>query len=372
MGLKRSIARRWILSRDFHPRDRLNVFFGSKEYRTELWDRKMGTRKKSLHARAQAVNGKVEAGARPTDGHVDPDWYAEKHGLEHPMAACAHFSEKGLALGLAPAPSFANSQGRLPQWGQEYFARLGVPVGQRSSRELLPSDPEVLRPFFLTNKERKPLAVVSANFGDFDRLLPLDCEWSDHADFFMISDRKFENPGTWKLVHANYFHVDPRRRARFVKTHLPSYFSAYERVMWLDGNVLLCRNPVKILRDYDVWESDFATFRHWQRSSLVSEAAACVGLGKDDPRIVGDHLAMIAVHPAFATRNLFWTMVMVMNPNSDAARRMSAHWWAYIMRGSKRDQLSLPLAIHDAAGLNWRVFPEERIEMSPNFVRVKH
>ena len=373
MGLRKSISRRWVISKDFPLWARPRVLFGSKQFRRELWDRKRRESTKN-GGKFGATNWKLKATALETiaEAHVDSGWYATTHGLENAKNAANHFTEQGLALGLAPAAPFADDQGKLRHWGLEYFARMGLPVGQRSSQELLPDDPEAARPFSLENKKRKPLAVVSANFGDYDRLLPVAPAWADTADFFLVSDRKFDNLGPWQLVHANYNHVDPRRRARFIKTHLPTYFSAYERVMWVDGNVLLCRDPVRILRDYDVWDADFATFRHWQRSSLLGEAAACVFLGKDDPHLTGAHLAKVAGHPAFESRDIFATMVMAMNPRSDAVRRMSARWWAYIMQGSKRDQLSLPLAIHDAVGIDWRVFPEESIEMSPNFVRIKH
>jgi hypothetical protein len=51
---------------------------------------------------------------------------------------------------------------------------------------------------------------------------------------------------------------------------------------------------------------------------------------------------------------------------------MCAGWWRYMSRGSKRDQLSLPLAIADVADLTWRYFPETRIESSAFFLRIPH
>ena len=361
IGLVRSISRRWMISKTLPPRERLGVFFGARDYRAKIWNQK---RKKPSTG---GIEPNVLSGA--AEKHVDPDWYAAAHGLEDTGGARGHFAQHGLARGLAPAPQFADSHQKLPQWGLEYFARLGLPIGLGASQELLPGDPDAARAFALKNERRKPLAVVSANFGS-DRLLPVDPTWGDTTDFFLISDRKFDDLGIWQPVHANYFHVDPRRRALFFKTHLPSYFSAYEKVMWIDGNVLLCRDPVRILRDQDIWDVDLATFRDGRHATLVSAAAACVELGKDDLRVVGAYLANSADHPAFESRNLFETMVMAMNPNSDAVRRMSAQWWACIMRGSKCDELSLPLAVHDAAGIDWRVFPEEQIKMSPNFVQI--
>ena len=366
MGIRRSLSRRWLIARDFPARQRTKVFFASKAYRSELWSKKLRESRQPSAAKSRSNLSSL------AHQHLNYEWYATFHCLSDATTVEQHFFEHGLSRGYAPSPEFSNSQGMLPHWGWEYFARLGFPVGQNSTCDLLPGDPEAQKPFEIRNTEKKPLAVVSANFGNYDRLLPVRPEWSKNADFFLLTDKKFLPSDSWRYVHANYFHPDPRRRARFVKTHLPTYFSRYERVMWVDGNILLCRDPYQTLLGYNVWDRDFATFRHWQRSSLVGEAAACVKLGKDVPSLIGAHLAKVSDHPAFEKHDLFGTMVMMMNPQSEMVQKMSSAWWSYIMSGSKRDQLSLPLAIHDAAGLDWDVFPETSIEMSPHFVRISH
>ena len=368
MGLRRSIQKRWILAKDFPLKRRPEIFFAPKAYRNELWNQRTLSRR-AAHRNKDFKNPKTEAHAL---NHINEIWYAEIHGLKDPKEASIHFLEHGLPLGYAPSPDFSDPTGKLLDWGCEYFARLGLPIGQKSTEYLIPGDPIGIKPFSIKNEEKKPLAVVTANFGSYDRLLPVNSEWEKSADFFLVSDRKFDNPGVWQHTHANYYHPDPRRRARFVKTHLPTYFGAYERVMWVDGNILLCRDPVEILKDYDVWKHDFVTFRHWQRTSLLQEAVACAQLGKENPANLGAHLGSVSSHPAFGKRNVFATMVMMVNPKSEEVQKMTSAWWRYIMNGSKRDQLSLPLAVDDVPKLDWNVFPEQSIELSSNFVRPKH
>ena len=352
----------------------LKIFFASKTVRKALWEQKTATAPQILQEshNPKKSDRKLPEARRIVEQHLNREWYTKRNGLNSVKAAFEDYFDRGRDQCLAPAPEFADDRGHLEPWGLEYFARLGLPLGQKPKDGMKPDDADALRAFSIRNPSRKPLAVVSANFGGYDRLLPLHPAWAEKTDFYLFTDRKFHDPGLWQMVHANYYHIDPRRRARFIKTHLPTYFSEYENVLWVDGNILVCRDPTHVIEAYGMLDCAFATFKHWYRSTLTGEAAACVQLGKEVPDVVGAHLRAVAGHAAFECVDIFATMVMYLKPNDECTREMCARWWRYILRGSKRDQLSLPLAVHDATGLTWRYFPETRIEMSPYFVRVSH
>lgn len=302
---------------------------------------------------------------------LDAEWYSSTHGLAKSSDPAEHFADVGVARAYAPCPELAGDDGKtLTTLGLELLVRAGVMVGAEGLKPLQGND-NAINAFQISNAENKKIAVVTAIFGDYDKLMPVNPDWRSETDFYLFTDRLFEPHGFWKHVHANYDHEDPRRRARFVKTHLPTYFSDYDWVIWIDGNILICEDPSLTLEKLSLTDCDFATFKHPIRDSLVTEIAACIQLKKENPLAAAKHLAQIHDHPEFHTAMLFETMVMMLRPSAKPVREMCAVWWKMMMRGSKRDQLSLPLAVSETKGLRVGLLPDA-ISQSPYFAKANH
>ncbi|WP_019956607.1 glycosyltransferase domain-containing protein [Yoonia vestfoldensis] len=259
----------------------------------------------------------------------------------------------------------------LTHWGAELLVRSGVQLGSNGSRPLTPDDPAALCPFSIRNEAGKRIAVVTAIFGDFDRLLPVDPAWAKNTDFFLFSDQVFDQQRVWQPVHCNYDHHDSRRRARFVKVNLPTYFSDYEWVIWIDGNILLCTDPATIARALDAQQVDFASFRHPDRTTIIAEAEACLRFDKDDIGAIGNHIKRNIPTIRKLEPLLFETNVCAMRPGDQEVQNMCSVWWEKIMNGSKRDQLSLPIAVYDIPRLRYGFLPD-RIIKSAWFAKVRH
>ncbi|MEO0426576.1 MAG: glycosyltransferase domain-containing protein [Pseudomonadota bacterium] len=345
------------------------VFLASKKKRRELEIAKFG----GLRQPAAIAAGTVTLSqAKSKSPYVDLDWYSAAHELAGPVDAVRHYSKHGMSKALAPCAAMAGADGiRLAPWAAEYFVRIGVPLGAPGEKKLSPDDQSALRAFSIRNTARKRIAVVTANFGGFDRLLPVEGSWSHEADFFVFSDRRFEEQWLWQLVQPNYHNADPRRSARFVKLHLPTYFADYEWVIWVDGSVLFCASPAEVLAAIDAENLDFATFRHPDRQGVVSEAAACIRFKKEEPMVLVEHLSRLQHHKAFRAPALYETMVMALRPGAPAVRELSTNWWRMMMQGSKRDQLSLPLAIAETPGLRVGHLPDD-MPRSTLFARSTH
>lgn len=366
MGLGKSIRRRLALTEGKSFWDGARTFFLPRRVRRKIQQGKLSAVPKGMSLSPKVVEHLMS--------HFDWKWYAERNQLSNENAAISHYLQTGLERCLAPSAAFARQQSsEMNDWAIEYFSRLGFPLGLKPLGEMNSSPRDGFRDAFsIRNQASKKLAVVSANFSGHDPLLPIDERWSEGVDFYLFTDQEFEDTGDWKPVRLNYFDKDPRRRARFAKTHLCCFFHEYEWVMWIDANVLICRHPSEILNSYDLDGYEFSTFRHWGRGGIVAEAAACVSIGKESPAVIASHLSQVAGHRAFRENALFATMVFFMKPGSSAAAKMCSEWWRQIVRGSRRDQLSLPIAIAETAELKWTCFPESRIEMSANFFRMNH
>ncbi len=370
MGILKSVARRWELSRNHPPGEAVRVFFASKARRRSLRNaRNSGSSRERVTGdddRNVLDPVRIEAAS-----YLDKEWYAAANNLAEPGDALDHFLTRGLALRRAPSPAFVEARGKLPWWGYEFLARVGLPVGQKGIGTLHPGDPGALRPFSISNPELKPLAVVCASFGEPGRLASVDPGWDARTDFYLFTDRVFEAPGLWQPVHANFHHPDLRRRALFFKTHLPVYFSAYEHVMWVDSDILICRDPMDLLGACDMTVRGLTLFRDPQRGSFIDKAAGCARDGLDNAEAIARHLRAVAGHPARDTGPSFATAVVVVKPEDAGVREMCTRWWAWQLRGSKEDRLSLPFAVHESEALNWDHFPNDCLETSPYFARLQ-
>lgn len=309
---------------------------------------------------------------RGFDRFVDAEWFMSKHGLSASADLNKHYSQISQHDFYSPHPALAFLDGvTLSQWGAEFLLRSGFEIGVTSNVPLSPNDTEVKNPFSIVNNHRKRIAVVTGIFGDFDRLLPIDPCWKDNADFYLFSDRKFANPGNWTQLHCNYDHHDPRRRARFIKTHLPTYFSSYDWVFWVDGNIMLCVDPKYMVQILEQSDSYFFSFKHPHRANVIHEAVACLKLGKDDFDVLSKHISQNISRPGMRAPLLFETGVSIMKPHDADVRKMCVLWWEAIMLGSKRDQLSLPLAVIETPNLKYSFLPDS-LEKSVWFAKSGH
>lgn len=140
-------------------------------------------------------------------------------------------------------------------------------------------------------------------------------------------------------------HTDPCRRAKFPKIManevLPSR-TLYS--MWIDGSIRL--NPgldfndliAKYLKDADI-----AVMKHPERDCIFREAEAIIDMGKDDSETVLKHMTRYAYFP----RN--WGLAetgVVIRRHTFQIRNLNEIWWEELRKGSRRDQLSLPVVLH--------------------------
>lgn len=368
MGLTSSIRRRHKLVQGESFMSALKIVFSNRKTRRAYEYSKFGRR---LTSDELSTDGGASSEAGLIESVLDCAWYAKMHNLTQPQQCIQHYRDEGRKKAFSPNEALSSEGGKfLSNWGAEYLLRYGIRLGCAGGGTLSPDDLKALNPFEIRSSNRK-IAVVTGIFGDYDTLLPIDQSWLEVADFFLFSDRKFEFPSGWQQVHSPYYNVDARRTARFIKLSLPVFFHDYEWVVWLDGNVLLCKNPQNLISEVSDEFFDLAAFKHSTRNSIIAEAAACARLGKENPKEISEHLARIGFAKRSPGDGLYETMAMVVRPSSAAVQRVFALWWGLLSKGSKRDQLSLPLAIAEVPEIRFAPF-KHTIDQSPEFYRLKH
>jgi hypothetical protein len=216
--------------------------------------------------------------------HADFDsrWYLATHLADGtwPLPALAHYLRVGAYQGLAPGPGVAGTDGRSAAAAayrenvQRNFTRM---VSSSGPADICDRDFEM--PHELAPRGTKRVAVYTAILGDYDTLKLPYPEWANSADFFCFTDRRFGETGAWRLVSPDYHSVDPTRIARFYKTHPHVFLRHYDIVIWIDGNIGLRVDPVKLVGDLEP-EFDILSFRHPLRRTIDEVKSASPGQGR--------------------------------------------------------------------------------------------
>ncbi|MCR5814505.1 MAG: DUF616 domain-containing protein [Desulfovibrio sp.] len=281
----------------------------------------------------------------PSDSNsvFDALWYAARYLNENDSdKALRHYQQQGRTLGYAA--SF-----------EEEADRRRKALDQMLCRDLC--QPERLRERLAhfhsacQAQAHKPRWVIfSAVAGDYDSLkIPF---WLDaRFDYVLFADQPQPETGVWQIRPLPYLDYDLTRRTRYVKVHGPRLLQDYDFAIWVDQNVILTADLSEEIEAFFKSGAALGTFFHPTRHTLVSEASACLALGKDEKEALSTQLARyqkLAVSDLVANTNVLFLRL----GHPDLERLLHA-WWAELVNYSRRDQLSLAYALQ-VSGCAWQ------------------
>lgn len=216
------------------------------------------------------------------------------------------------------------------------------------------------------------VAVFSAITGGFETQKIPEYLHNDF-DYFMFTDGEMPEVGLFKILPIPYFDTDPRRVARYVKTHPHHLLSEYDVAIWIDSNIVTRGNAILAML-YDFVSSDcgVAAFPHPKRSSVYEESSECIRRGMDDEKVIERQMKRYE-GAGFDCDDLIETNIMFYKLRRPSVIQFLDEWWKEIDRGSRRDQLSINFSLN-AAGERW--FPLDRkprsVSSNPHFARLTH
>jgi len=191
-----------------------------------------------------------------------------------------------------------------------------------------------------SKKNKRKIAVYSAVFGEYDTLL-LPKHLNEDVDYICFTDRPRQTYGVWQIRTSPYYHPDPVRIARFIKTHPHQLLSDYDYVIWIDGNVSIncdIHKYIDMLRDE---ETGVGMIPHPLRENFTEEVEACKHLAKDDPKLIDTQASYYLENGIDKYAGLYETNVMVIRPKDQNVATLFTAWWREIEKFSRRDQLAL-------------------------------
>jgi O-antigen biosynthesis protein len=285
--------------------------------------------------------------------YIDADFYLEqidttaarKRAERDPAL---HYVLTGWVRGFAPSADFdphLYRKHRNLHWARDPLWHFAKSTGDIKKLQRLyaasapPSRYQAGQP--VARKTPARLVVYTAVAGGYDVLrapeyLPENC------DFVAFSDRPLQVEG-WDVRPLNYEHRDPSRAARFVKLHPHLYFPEYEHSIWLDAN-LGVRGDISQFLDRLTDDSYLSTFMHPLRDCIYAEGDECIKRWKDSKVLIKQQLQRYRKARFPRAGGLWETNVLVRRHNDPSCIALMGVWWRELDTGSKRDQLSLPIA----------------------------
>jgi hypothetical protein len=177
-----------------------------------------------------------------------------------------------------------------------------------------------------------------------------DDQFTEGARFIAYVSAGHESK-VWEQRPAyNAFH-SARRNSRVPKI-LSHQFSDTEYSIWLDGNIALRVDPVRLV---EMWlgDHDFAVFRHPTRNCIYEEACDCIRYGADDPEVIGRQVRKYASNGYAKDSGLAEANVIVRRHSNHVIEFNNA-WWAEYCLHCVRDQLSfMYVAKKIGLRINW-------------------
>jgi GT2 family glycosyltransferase len=199
---------------------------------------------------------------------------------------------------------------------------------------------------------KRKIVFYTAIFGEYDKLLLPD-QIDPDIDYVCFTDRPRNNYGIWQMRSAPFYHPDPTRIARYVKTHPHELFPDHEVAVWLDANIILKGDVHQYIEMVKLQGAHLGFVPHPHRDCFYEEAEACKRLGKDAVEVIDRQVTHYLKHGLPPNQPLFETGFMVAHLGSPETSEALNLWWQQIEQFSRRDQL----------GLAWVVFQHPKLRI---------
>lgn len=187
----------------------------------------------------------------------------------------------------------------------------------------------------------KRFAAYTAIFGAYDTFVQI---YQGNFDYFLFTEKKI-GPGWGKCMVTPREFEDATRDARRLKILAHRFLPEYEYTLWLDG-AIRCDHTIDPERLIETWlqgKFDLATFRHPERNCVYEEARIVAGYNRDKPELVQAQMDRYREAKYPVGRGLAETAI-ILRRNCPETARFNELWWEEVQAGSRRDQLSFPVA----------------------------
>lgn len=198
------------------------------------------------------------------------------------------------------------------------------------------------------------VAIYRAIFGGYDRNLE-DHVLVPEVDYYIFSDQSLTGFSQYKRVNVTVTET-PALTNRELKLKVPDILQGYDVVMYLDGNIQICRNIMPLINKFLDSNKDFGFFKHPYSSNLKEEINSILLAQKARNDLIKRELSYLNGLNLYEQPRSLTDNSILIRKNFAKWEELSAEWLQCVKTFSGRDQLSLPF-LRAKYNTNEYIFP---------------
>jgi hypothetical protein len=206
------------------------------------------------------------------------------------------------------------------------------------------------------------LCVYTALIGAYERLNEQPAAAKSRIRFICLTDAPNLRGESWEMRHVPpIFEMDPIRSQRDFKIRPHVHLPEFDASLYIDNSILLKEPPESLFELFDKG-SGFCLPAHSYRETVLDEFLAVAELGLDDQSRVFEQLNHYMIdYPDVLQQRPHWNGLLLRDHRNAAVQATLDLWMAHVHRYSRRDQLSINLALR-RSGLSPQVLQIDNYE----------
>jgi hypothetical protein len=192
------------------------------------------------------------------------------------------------------------------------------------------------------------ICIYTCITGDYEELNPYTKKIQD-IDLICLTDSTKITSDVWDIHEIDLIdHGNLSRSQRHAKCcpHLYSAFKNYDIVIYIDNRVTINKRVKALVEDFVESGSEIGLFTHHYRSTLYEEFEAVRQRQIDSNENVTRMFKMaLELDPALLSSRPFWGGFIIRRMDRLSTHLFGVSWFCMVSLGSRRDQLSLPIAL---------------------------
>jgi hypothetical protein len=192
----------------------------------------------------------------------------------------------------------------------------------------------------------KNRVLFSVIFGDYENLRELEIVREENVDYILFTDSLTLQSDTWQIEKIpTRLMGDLVRSQRLIKICQPLQIKKYQQSLYIDNSVRLKKSVNQIL-DNLLANDQIAIPLHSYRKTVRDEFSTVLAAKLDSREKLEEQLEHYERHyPEVLSEQPFWTGIIARNNFENNINNWEQVWADHVLRYSRRDQLSLNIAI---------------------------
>lgn len=196
----------------------------------------------------------------------------------------------------------------------------------------------------------KNFCIYTVLMGNYERLNEQPVSKKTDIPFICFTDNANLQSKTWQIRMVEpAFPRDPVRSQRDLKIRPHAHISEFDCSMYIDNSVVLSALPDQISNLSRDDDSAFFMPLHSFRENVLDEFLEVSRSGMDDSGRIFEQLNHYLLDfPGVLDEPPWWTAIMIRDHRNPRLRLALEIWALHVMRYSRRDQLSVNVALRSA------------------------